>query len=167
METVYIGLGSNRNNPTEQIQYAICQLATDPDITLVKQSSLHQSKPWGGMDNQPDFVNAVIEIKTALAPLDLLKRLQNHEVKQGRQRDGERWGPRIIDLDILLYGSEVIETPELTVPHMHMCGRHFVLNPLYEINPDLILPNGHAIVDYQLLPQERKQLSDNIARQDK
>lgn len=148
MVNAFVGVGSNLNNPVEQVQAAIRQLQKDPAIQLLKQSELYYSKPWGGIDDQPDFVNAVIEIKTALAPIALLQLLQAYEAKQGRQRDGEQWGPRIIDLDILLYGNEVIDTPELTVPHLHMCGRHFVLNPLYEIAPDLILPNGHAIVDY-------------------
>ncbi len=108
-----------------------------------RMSSLYITAPWGKTD-QEAFINQVIEIETELSPLDLLHVLQEIEIKLGRLRN-EKWGPRIIDLDILLYGQETIKLKELTVPHPYMLERLFVLIPLQEIEPELIFPDGTKI----------------------
>ena len=138
MLRVYIGLGSNLAQPAEQLQAALSALADLPDSQLIAVSSLYASKPLGPAD-QPDYVNAVAALDTALEPLQLLDRLQQIELQQGRQRKAERWGPRTLDLDILLFGDQ------LKVPHYHLQERPFVLYPLAEIAPDLQLPDGRDL----------------------
>jgi 2-amino-4-hydroxy-6-hydroxymethyldihydropteridine diphosphokinase len=144
--TVYIGLGSNKANPVAQLLRAIAALRQSNEVTLVKSSGLYGSKPMGPQ-NQPDFVNAVAEVSTKLAPLALLKYLQSIEQMHGRQRDSGRWGPRTLDLDILLFGDSSIELPDLIIPHYGMNEREFVLYPLFEIAADLIMPDGRKIAD--------------------
>lgn len=109
-------------------------------------SSLYRSAPLGPA-NQPDYVNAVMAVETALAPLALLDALQALETAFGRVRHGERWGPRTLDLDILLYGSEILATDRLTVPHPGLAEREFVLYPLQEIAPDLNIPGLGPLAD--------------------
>jgi 2-amino-4-hydroxy-6-hydroxymethyldihydropteridine diphosphokinase len=109
-------------------------------------SSLYRSAPMGPA-NQPDYVNAVMAVETALAPLALLDALQALETAFGRVRHGERWGPRTLDLDILLYGSEILATDRLTVPHPGLAEREFVLYPLQEIAPDLNIPGLGPLAD--------------------
>ncbi|MCB1756273.1 MAG: 2-amino-4-hydroxy-6-hydroxymethyldihydropteridine diphosphokinase, partial [Gammaproteobacteria bacterium] len=106
--------------------------------------SLYRSSPMGPAD-QPDFINAVVKAVTGFSALDLLDRLQAIEQQMGRVRDGQRWGPRVIDLDLLLFGSETIATPRLTVPHYGLAERAFVLVPLAEINPGLMIPGQGAL----------------------
>lgn len=135
----YIGLGSNLANPVEQIQAArtaITQLAGVQELAF---SSLYHSAPMGPQD-QPDYVNAVMGVKTDLPPIDLLRCLQRIENDQGRIRKSERWGARTLDLDVLIYGDQIIELPDLTVPHIGIAERAFVLYPLYEIAPQLLVP---------------------------
>lgn len=140
----YIGLGANLTAPMAQLQRAIVALKQLPDSQLVAVSSFYGSKPMGPQD-QPDYVNAVAAIDTRLLPEQLLDALQQIEQQQGRVRKAERWGPRTLDLDILLYGDHVISTDRLTVPHYGLREREFVLYPLYEIAPTLSLPDGTVL----------------------
>lgn len=144
MSRVYIGLGANLAEPMQQLQRAVAALQQLPASQLVAVSQFYGSKPMGPQD-QPDYVNAVAAIDTALAPEALLDALQQIELEQGRQRKDERWGPRTLDLDILLYADAVINTPRLTVPHYGLHLREFVVYPLLELAPELTVP-GHGPV---------------------
>lgn len=144
MERVYIGLGSNLADPLTQLRSALAALAALPQTSLAAQSSFYASDPLGPAD-QPRYVNAVAALDTELAPLELLDALQRIELEQGRLRKAERWGPRTLDLDILLFGDRQLAEPRLTVPHYHMHARAFVLYPLAEIAPQLYLPDGRAL----------------------
>lgn len=135
----YIGIGSNLDEPVTQVREAVERLADLPESRLVARSSLYGGRPMGPPD-QPDYVNAVVALDTHLSAPDLLRALQRIERLQGRQRGGERWGPRIIDLDLLLYGSSRIDTPELQVPHPGLHARDFVIIPLAEIAGNLDIP---------------------------
>ncbi len=143
---VYIGLGSNLNNPNQQIKQALHHLKQLSSTHLLKHSSLYRSAPLGP-PNQPDYINAVAVLQTGLAPLNLLYQLQLIEQKQGRIRTAQRWGARTLDLDILLYGNQQSQDPLLTLPHPGLYNRAFVLYPLYECVPDLCLPNGQLLTD--------------------
>lgn len=143
MSIVYIALGSNLNMPIQQLKLAIQAMADLPDTEIKKVSSLYQSQPLGPQD-QPDYVNAVACLETGLSPLVLLDALQNIENEQGRIRL-RRWGERTLDLDILLYDNQIIHNERLTVPHYDMQNREFVIVPLYEISPELILPDGVSL----------------------
>jgi 2-amino-4-hydroxy-6-hydroxymethyldihydropteridine diphosphokinase len=127
--TVYIGLGSNLENPTDQIKQALWALNTLPATHLKAHSALYRSKPLGPQ-NQPDYINAVAELSTTLPPLILLSKMQNIENKQGRVRSTESWGPRTLDLDMLLYNNRQSQDPRLTLPHPGLYERAFVLYPL-------------------------------------
>jgi len=142
---VYIGLGSNVGNKAENLARALLLIQDIEDVHINKVSSLYQTAPWGKTD-QEDFINQVIEIETEWLPLDLLHRLQDIEIKLGRQRD-VRWGPRTIDLDVLLFGRETIDLEELKVPHPYLLQRLFVLIPLQEIDPELVFPDGSKITE--------------------
>jgi 2-amino-4-hydroxy-6-hydroxymethyldihydropteridine diphosphokinase len=139
----YIGLGSNLDNPVDQVTRALTELDGLPQTELHSNSSLYQSSPMGGMD-QPDYVNAVARVDTGLSPHELLAELQAIETAHGRVRE-ERWGARTLDLDLILYGSTIIDTKDLQVPHPGVGERAFVLYPLYEIAPDLEIPALGAI----------------------
>ena len=143
MILVFIALGSNLNSPQNQLLIAIEELKKLPETAVIKVSSFYQSAPMGPQ-NQPDFINCVVSLTTELNPWQLLEALQKLEQKQGRIRK-ERWGARIIDLDILLYGNETIQTPTLTIPHVGIKERAFVLYPLAEIAPNLLFPTGEDI----------------------
>ncbi|MFU2058308.1 2-amino-4-hydroxy-6-hydroxymethyldihydropteridine diphosphokinase [Avibacterium volantium] len=145
MKQVYIALGSNLATPVQQLENALQALQQLPHSQLVAVSHFYQSKPLGPQD-QPDYVNAVACLTTALAPLDLLDQLQRIEQEQGRVRL-RRWGERTLDLDILLYGDEIIQSERLTVPHYDMQHREFVIVPLYDIAPNLTLPDGKNVAD--------------------
>ncbi|MDP3537030.1 MAG: 2-amino-4-hydroxy-6-hydroxymethyldihydropteridine diphosphokinase [Halomonas sp.] len=132
MALAYIGLGSNLENPVAQVRQALDELGGLPLSSLVAQSSLYATPPLGPQD-QPDFINAVAVIKTALSPLAMLDQLQALEQRHRRQRL-RHWGPRTLDLDLLLYGQQTIERPRLRVPHPHMHERAFVLVPLAEVS---------------------------------
>lgn len=138
---VYLGLGANLADPVAQLQRAVAALRQLPQSRLLVVSSLYGSKPMGPQD-QPDYVNAVAKISTRLAPLALLDALQQIEQQHGRQRKAERWGPRSLDLDILMYASDTIVSERLTIPHYGLAQREFVLYPLAEIAPQLTLPCG-------------------------
>ncbi|MGE8503767.1 MAG: 2-amino-4-hydroxy-6-hydroxymethyldihydropteridine diphosphokinase [Pseudomonas sp.] len=144
MERVYIGLGSNLETPSQQLQEALGALARLPHSQLAGRSSLYASDPLGPAD-QPRYVNAVAALDTELEPWQLLDALQRIEQEQGRVRKAERWGPRTLDLDILLFGNRVISDERLTVPHYHMHARPFVLYPLAELDPELELPDGRHL----------------------
>lgn len=139
MAIVYIGLGSNLADPRVQVQAGIRALAALPNSRLLRQSRLYDTAPWGRTD-QPAFVNAVAQLETTLTPQALLEALLALERSAGRKRDGTRWGPRVLDLDILVYGDLIIEEPGLRVPHPHLHEREFVLAPLAEIAPHLSIP---------------------------
>lgn len=145
MSVAYIALGSNLATPVQQLNSAIQAMAELPKTQVKKVSSFYQSKPLGPQD-QPDYVNAVACIETELAPLALLDALQHIENRQGRIRL-RRWGERTLDLDILLYDDQIIQSERLIVPHYDMQNREFVIVPLYEIAPQLILPDGVALQD--------------------
>ena len=147
--TAYIGLGSNLQQPIEQVKRALQQLTKIPHTYLLAASPLYRSAPLGPAD-QPDYINAVAALDTRLAPLDLLDALQAIEQQQGRVREGERWGPRTLDLDLLLYGDQQFQTERLTVPHPGLGERNFVLYPLHDIaGDDLPIPGldtlGHLL----------------------
>ncbi|MET2854124.1 2-amino-4-hydroxy-6-hydroxymethyldihydropteridine diphosphokinase [Vibrio owensii] len=144
MITAYIAVGSNLADPVSQAKQAIEALKSLPNSEFVVASSLYSSTPMGPQ-NQPDYINAVVAIKTNLTPLELLDCTQAIEQEQGRVRKDERWGPRTLDLDIILYGNEVIDSERLTVPHYGMREREFVLYPLAEIAPSLQLPDGTEV----------------------
>lgn len=135
----YIGVGSNLADPAVQVRAALASLAQLPESCLVAHSALYRNPPLGPAD-QPDYVNAVAALDTWLEPLALLDALQAIEAGQGRVRGAERWGPRIIDLDLLLYGETRIDHPRLQVPHPGLVTRAFVLIPLQELAPALELP---------------------------
>lgn len=136
---VYIGIGSNLDDPEKHVRRAILQLGELPHSSLLRSSSLYRSKPMGPRD-QPDYINAVASIMTSLAPLALLDELQAIEAEHGRIRTGLRWGPRTLDLDILLFGEKLLNLPRLTVPHPGLHERAFVLYPLHEIDPAIGIP---------------------------
>ena len=136
----YIGLGSNLDDPIAQIKTTLHDLATSAHCQLQQQSSLYASAPMGPQD-QPDYVNAVAHITTSLEALALLDLLQSIELAHHRKRE-KRWGPRTLDLDLLLFGNQTIDHPRLQVPHVGLTERNFVLYPLSEIAPNLVLPDG-------------------------
>lgn len=141
MTRVYLALGSNLADPLHQVDAALAALDTLPQTTRVATSSLYRTPPYGPPD-QPDYLNAVVALETDLAAETLLDHTQRIEREHGRVRKAERWGPRTLDLDILLFGDAVINTPCLTVPHYDMHNRAFMLLPLLEIAPQLTLPDG-------------------------
>jgi 2-amino-4-hydroxy-6-hydroxymethyldihydropteridine diphosphokinase len=135
---VYVGLGSNLGDREAAIRAALDALAGLPDTTLTRASSLYDTEPVGEVD-QPDFLNAVAELETGLAPRQLLWNLMLIERRLGRVRT-TKWGPRSIDLDLLLAGDQVIDEPDLQVPHPELTRRSFVLVPLVELDPMLRHP---------------------------
>jgi 2-amino-4-hydroxy-6-hydroxymethyldihydropteridine diphosphokinase len=149
--TTYIGLGSNLNDPARQVREAIAALRCLPNVAVAAVSSLYLTAPVvppEGPEDQPDFINAVAALIVSMSAEDLLQQLQAIEQAMGRVRDPEqRNGPRVIDLDMLLYGDHIIEAPTLTVPHPRLYERLFALQPLFDIAPDLVLPNGKLLAD--------------------
>ena len=146
MTICYIAIGSNLSDPVSQAKVAIEALKTLPKSELLACSSLYSSTPMGPQD-QPDYINAVAKVSTELTPLELLDCTQAIELERGRVRKDERWGPRTLDLDIILYGNEVIDSERLVVPHYGMKEREFVLYPIAEIAPNLTLPCGTRLED--------------------
>ena len=135
----YVGLGSNLNGPSSQIESAIGHLSAIRETRLTSRSGLYCSTPFGGIE-QPDFVNATAALLTRLGPGDLLAELQQIEQHLGRERGSKRWGPRSIDLDLLVYSDCVADEPGLIIPHPGIAERNFVLLPLKEIAPSLVIP---------------------------
>ena len=145
MERIYIGLGSNLADPAEQLRSALNALGQLPQTSLAGVSAFYQSDSL--LPGQPRYTNAVAALDSDLAPLDLLNALQAIENDQGRERL-ERWGPRTLDLDILLFGDRLIDEPRLKVPHYQIQERAFVLYPLAELAPkDLRLADGRTLAD--------------------
>jgi 2-amino-4-hydroxy-6-hydroxymethyldihydropteridine diphosphokinase len=144
VEVAYIGLGSNLGDREENLLAALERLS---ELSLVRASSFRETDPVGVTD-QPRFLNAAAELETDLSPRDLLVKLLEIERELGRDRAAEtRWGPRTIDLDLLLYGDEVLDEPGLTVPHPRLAERRFALEPLQELAPELTLPDGRRVRD--------------------
>ena len=140
MTTAFVGIGSNLGEPERQIAAALEQLAAEDGIELVAASTLRETEPVGYLD-QPSFLNGAAQLETALPPRELLERLLEIESRLGRVRgEGPRFGPRTIDLDLLLYGDETIDEPGLTVPHPRLAERRFALEPLAELAPGLEIP---------------------------
>ena len=146
MKLAYIGLGSNLENPMAQMHSAIEHLSAHPDFTHFRVSALYSSKPVGPQD-QPDYVNAVAAFQTHLSPINLLDLLQSVEQNHHRVRE-RHWGPRTLDLDLLLYGNEKIDLPRLTVPHPYMLERGFVIRPLMDLAPEMLLANGKTVSEH-------------------
>lgn len=153
----YIGLGSNIGDREVNIRRALDLLGEHSGIIVAGVSSLYETAPVGYVD-QPDFINAVAILETDLSPHELLAVLLKVEEQMGRVRT-IRWGPRVIDIDILLYGDVQVEENDLQVPHPRMMERRFVLEPLAEIAPDLVLPDGRTAKDAaeEIIVQERLQ----------
>ena len=141
MTLAYIAIGSNLASPLEQVNAAVQALGEIPQSRIVAVSSFYRTPPLGPQD-QPDYLNAVVVLETLLNAETLLDNTQRIELQQGRVRKAERWGPRTLDLDIMLFGHQVINTERLTVPHYDMKNRGFMLWPLFEVAPDLIFPDG-------------------------
>ncbi len=143
---VLVGLGSNLDGPTRQIETAFDLLDSMDRTRLQARSSLYRSAPLGGIE-QPDFVNAAALLTTDLAPRAFLGELQSIERSRGRERGEIQWGPRVLDLDLLAYGGLSVEEPGLTVPHPGIASRNFVLLPLREIAPDFEIPGLGRVRD--------------------
>lgn len=139
----YVGLGSNLDAPVRQLQCAAEDLTGLPRTQLCAMSGFYANAPMG--PSQPDYVNAVAALDTALSPQALLTELQTIEYRRGRRRDGSRWGPRVLDLDLLMMGLLRLDSERLTLPHPGVAERAFVLVPLTELAPCLELPDGRRI----------------------
>ena len=134
----YVGIGSNLSDPAAQVERTFADLAAMPGVQLVARSALYRTAPFGPVE-QDDFVNAVAGVLTTLAPQQLLDALRHLEVARGRVRS-VRWGPRILDLDLLVQGTLTVDTADLTLPHPGIAERNFVLYPLRDIAPELHIP---------------------------
>jgi len=141
--TAFIGLGSNLDEPNEQVHQALTALANLASCKELESAPWYSSKAIGP-EGQPDYINTVARLKTLLSPTELLTQLHNIENAQGRQRL-VRWGARTLDLDLLLYNDIELNTDKLTIPHPEIRNRSFVLLPLYNLSPTLILPNGEKL----------------------
>lgn len=148
MKQAYIALGSNLADPIAQVRTAIAALGKIPQTQVIKVSSLYRTSPIGYAADEvaqvPDFINAVVQLKTELSPVDLLDALFVIEKAAGRERP-YRYAPRILDCDLLLYENEILNSEKLTLPHPRMHERGFVLLPLFEIEPQLSIPNRGKI----------------------
>jgi 2-amino-4-hydroxy-6-hydroxymethyldihydropteridine diphosphokinase len=158
----FIGLGSNMGDRAAHLGAARCALAGSEGIDITGASSIYETEPVGYTE-QGWFLNQVVGIATGLDPFDLLRVLLEIEQKLGRQRS-IRWGPRVIDLDLLLYGDAVLNSPELTVPHPRLYERGFVLAPLSEIAPQHVHPDGRTTLEHlqKFLSGEKKQVDPTI-----
>lgn len=141
----YIGLGSNLDDPWAQLDRAVAALAQTPGINVRQTSSIYRTAPWGDTD-QPAFLNAVVHIDTSLGPMQLLTELRRIEAAAGRRRV-RRWGPRTLDLDLLVFADTVCDTAELQLPHPRMHTRAFVLVPLAELAPGLCLGEHGTVTE--------------------
>lgn len=149
--TAFIGLGSNLDDPVDQVRRAFDELALIPGCSGLHCSSLYRSQPMGPQD-QPPYINAVAMLTTRLEALVLLDALQAIEHAHHRVREGQRWGPRTLDLDLLLYGEHSIDSERLRVPHPGITEREFVLHPLAEIAPEQVIP-GYSTADEKTVRQ--------------
>ncbi|NLL52592.1 MAG: 2-amino-4-hydroxy-6-hydroxymethyldihydropteridine diphosphokinase [Peptococcaceae bacterium] len=139
----YLSLGSNQGDKRKNLEMAIELLAKSLEIKILSVSSFYETEPWGNVE-QDSFLNMALKIDTTLSPLKLLHRCLEIEGILGRKRE-MHWGPRIIDIDILIYQDVRVDSDELTIPHPYMEQREFVLAPLREIAPELILPSGQKV----------------------
>ncbi|KAB1484126.1 2-amino-4-hydroxy-6-hydroxymethyldihydropteridine diphosphokinase [Cronobacter sakazakii] len=146
MTLAFIALGSNLAEPLSQVNNALAALARIPGSRIVATSSFYRTPPLGPQD-QPDYLNAAVALETTLSAEALLDNTQRIELEQGRVRKAERWGPRTLDLDIMLFGDATINTERLIVPHYDMKNRAFMLLPLSEIAPALRFPDGERLAD--------------------
>lgn len=146
MTKAYIGIGSNVGDRQEFCREAVRALGESPGIDVHATSSLYETSPLGGPP-QRSFVNAVVRIDTELSPRGLLEACKRIEARMGREESDIRWGPRVVDLDILLYGEEKVNEPDLEIPHAHIANRRFVLIPLLEVDPDVTDPWGTPYAD--------------------
>jgi len=152
---VYIAMGSNVGERAQTLRKALDMMRQSGEITLRRVSTFIETEPVGGPEYQENYLNAVVEVETTLSPENLLSLLGGIEKTLGRDRKKEqRWGPRTCDLDILLYGDEIITTPNLTIPHPRMCERMFVLQPLAEIAPTLQHPESFKTASEMLIELE-------------
>jgi len=141
----YVGLGANLGDRERTIRRAVELLGAEPGIEVVAVSTLRETEPIGYPD-QPPFLNGAVAVETVVSPRDLLSRLLAVERELGRVRgEGPRFGPRTVDLDLLLYGDHVVDEPGLTVPHSRLAERRFALEPLHELDPELRLPDGRTV----------------------
>jgi len=140
----YVGLGANLGDREQMLRLALERLAAEPSVELVAASQLRETDPVDFLD-QPRFLNAAAAVETDLSPRQLLARLQLIECELGRRRAGRRFGPRVIDLDLLLYGSETVNEPELVIPHPRLHLRRFALEPLAELDPELEVPGKGSV----------------------
>jgi 2-amino-4-hydroxy-6-hydroxymethyldihydropteridine diphosphokinase len=145
MARVFIGMGSNLGDRALQLQKALELIGVMPSTKILRMSSIYETSPVG-IPDQPRFLNAVIELSTSMVPVDLLKEMEKIERELGRM-EITRWGPRTIDLDILLCDDDVIVSDELTIPHPRMTERKFVLVPLAELDPAVVHPVEHKTVE--------------------
>ena len=139
MTRAFVGLGANLGERETTLRRAVELLASEPEVEVVALSSLRETDPVGFLD-QPRFVNGAAKVETTLGPRALLERLLEVERSLGRERTGPRFGPRTVDLDLLLYGDETIDEPGLHVPHPRLHERRFALEPLAELDPGLVVP---------------------------
>ena len=139
MNNIFISIGSNLSDPVSNCEESIARLKSLPFLNVLKVSSFYETEPWGVIDEQENYINLVVELETDLSPDKLLVILKAMEIAMGRE-SLEKWQSRIIDLDIIFYGSTVLESSRLTVPHPHCQARRFVLEPLSEIAPDFVHP---------------------------
>lgn len=147
-KTAFVALGCNLGTDVQKLEVletAVARLHASDQIEVIACSSVYRTPPWGVTD-QPPFYNAVAELSTTLPPRELMLELKRLETRLGRM-PGPRWGPRVIDLDLLLYDSATINDPDLVVPHPRMLERSFVVIPLLEVSPECQLPDGQAIQD--------------------
>jgi 2-amino-4-hydroxy-6-hydroxymethyldihydropteridine diphosphokinase len=149
-ETAFLGLGSNLGDRLSNLARAVTLLGDEPGVTLVRCSRVWETDPVGGPP-QPDFLNAVVRAEVELTPHELLEACRRVESALGRVRD-VRWGPRTIDVDVLLLDDRAIDEPDLVVPHPRMHERAFVLMPLLDVEPDPTLPDGRRVMDVPLGP---------------
>lgn len=152
---VHIGLGSNLDNPIDQLRRAKSALSMLPRTRLQRCSSFYRTAPVGYTE-QPDFLNAVCRLSTALSAATLIEHLRAIEVQHGRVDRKQKWGPRVLDLDLLLYGESVMNTPGLSVPHPRLHERAFVLYPLSELDRDLVVPGRGKVSELLASCQEQR-----------
>ena len=160
---VWIGLGSNMGQAADQVEQAIAALTDAPELELTARSSLYRTAPVGNVD-QPDFINAVVRASCRIGCYVLLEALQEIEKRFGRTRDGERFGPRSLDLDLLMYADQTVSSPQLELPHPRMHERLFVLEPLTEIEGDITVPGRGrlSVLRQACLDQRVQRLGDGV-----
>ena len=153
MVRAYVGVGANLGDREPTIRRAIDRLAAAPGVEVVAVSSLRETPPWGPVE-QPSFLNGAVEIETDLGPRVLLELLLEIERSLGRDRSGERFGPRTIDLDLLVAGDRTCDEPGLMLPHPRLHERRFALEPLAELAPDLVVPGRGSVTELLAVVEE-------------